>query len=245
MGLSIRPKYQERRPPKSRPSRPSSQPFKLLYKGQSKLIAVNKRWKIDLIIIQQDPDREQNKGKHFHCQMFLGHRPKSREINKAHRLAVSMYVCQVTQVSIFWHIIRTEKQYEPINDGTWCCLISQVPSRMQPQPIVQPFFPHAEHLIYPLAIPVEVEGRGVTNVLSGLRAFVDIGVYEGQFWELVAQLAECWQDLAAHSTPEKAKMKGELSEPFSADFQRTCCVLWRPPVTCSAEWVYGTYHEAP
>lgn len=49
---------------------------------------------------------------------------------------------------------------------------------------------------------VEMKCGCVTNMLSGFWAFINICINERKLGEIVAQLAECRENLAAHSTPE-------------------------------------------
>lgn len=123
---------------------------------------------------------------------------------------------------------------------------------MQPQPVVKPFFPGTEHLVDPLPVSVELERRGVTDELSGLGAFIYVRVHERQFRELVAHLAESWEDLAADSTPGKVtkeaadEVRRTRGIILKEDFQRTGCLRRRSTFnSCPSNWVPETYHEAP
>lgn len=76
------------------------------------------------------------------------------------------------------------------------------PSRMQPQPIVQPLFSSTKHLIHPFAISVKMKGWGVTNVLRSFWTLINICIHKRELGEVVTQLAECREDLATNSAPE-------------------------------------------
>lgn len=76
-------------------------------------------------------------------------------------------------------------------------------SRVQPQAITQSLFSSAIHLIYLFTISEKLEGRGVSNVLSCFRALINVGVYKGKLWEIIAQSAECRENLATNTTPEQ------------------------------------------
>lgn len=64
-------------------------------------------------------------------------------------------------------------------------------SGVQPQAIMQPLLSGTIHLVYLFTISEKLEGRGVSNVLSCFRAFINICVNEGKLWELIAQSTEC------------------------------------------------------
>lgn len=67
---------------------------------------------------------------------------------------------------------------------------------------MKPLFSSAKHLIYPLTIAVEMKCGCVANVLGCFWAFINVCIYERKLWKIVAQLAECREDLVTHPTPE-------------------------------------------
>lgn len=76
---------------------------------------------------------------------------------------------------------------------------------MQPQAIMEPLFPTSTiHLIYLFTIPVKLEGGSVPNVLSCFWAFIDVCVYKGKLWKIIAQSTECWENLDTNGTPRSA-----------------------------------------
>lgn len=74
---------------------------------------------------------------------------------------------------------------------------------MQPQAIMESLFSGTEHLIHPFSVTEEMKGRCVANVLRRFWALVNIRIHKWQFRKAVAQLAESWENLATHMTPEK------------------------------------------
>lgn len=82
--------------------------------------------------------------------------------------------------------------------------------RVQPQTIMEPLFPTSTiHLIYLFTIPVKLEGGSVPNVLSCFWAFIDVCVYKGKLWKIIAQSTECWENLDTNGTPEKPRNKSQ------------------------------------
>lgn len=82
--------------------------------------------------------------------------------------------------------------------------------RVQPQTIMEPLFPTStKHFIYLFTIPVKLEGGSVPNVLSCFWAFIDVCVYKGKLWKIIAQSTECWENLDTNGTPEKPRNKSQ------------------------------------
>ena len=79
---------------------------------------------------------------------------------------------------------------------------------------MKPLFSSTKHLIYPLTIAVEMKCGCVANVLGCFWAFINVCIYERELWKLVAQLAECREDLVTHPAPEKLhKLLGSMKNP--------------------------------
>lgn len=76
-------------------------------------------------------------------------------------------------------------------------------SGVQPQTIMQPLFSSTKHLIYPFTVSVKLKCRCIPNVLSRLWTFINVCIYERKLWEIVTQLAECRENLATNTAPEK------------------------------------------
>jgi len=79
---------------------------------------------------------------------------------------------------------------------------------------MEPLFSSAIHLIYLFTIPVKLEGGGVANVLSCFRAFINVCVHKGKLRKIIAQSAECWENLATDATPEKTRKQQSITASF-------------------------------
>lgn len=88
---------------------------------------------------------------------------------------------------------------------------------MQPEAITQPLFSCTIHLINPFTISEKLESGGISNVSSCFRAFINVSVYKGKLWEIIAQSRECRQDLAAHTTPDKPRNNIKTLSYYNSD----------------------------